>query len=314
MGGVPLVTVIVPTRDRSAMIAECVRSLLALDYPELQILIVDQSSTDETVRAVEAIAREDLRLQVLRTPSNGASIARNLGACASTAEIVAYTDDDCIVDPQWVQNLVREFEDPRVALVHGRVLAAPDERRTGTELAYKPVEGRFEYAGRVPPWYVGHGANMAIRRAALLEVGGFDPLLGAGGHFGACEDPDMTYRLLLAGWRGVYTGHALVYHRQWRSWRERQRTERHYGVGAGALFAKHVRMGDLYGLRLLATWTWELGVRRVGAGLLKWRSFQPMYLGYCQLVYPWVGITGSLRQKIDHRRHVYVAGDAHPLR
>lgn len=305
MGGTPQVTVIVPTRDRSAMIAECLSSLLALDYPELQILIVDQSSTDETVREVEAIAKDDHRLRVLRTPPTGSSIARNLGAQASTAEIVAYTDDDCIVHPQWVQNLVREFEDSRVALVHGRLLAAPNGRRTGIEVAYKPTEGRQEFAGRVPPWYVGHGANMAIRRAALLKVGGFDPLLGAGGQFGACVDLDMTYRLLLAGWRGVYTGHALVYHRQWRNWRERRKTERRYGVGAGAMFAKHVRMGDLYGLRLLATWTWELGVRRLGAGLLKWRSFRPMYLGYCQLVYPWVGISRSLCQKIDHQRHVY---------
>jgi len=58
-------------------------------------------------------------------------------------------------------------------------------------------------------WYVGHGAHVAIRRAALLEGGGFDQLLGAGGHFGACVDLDMTYRLLLGGWGGVYTGQAL---------------------------------------------------------------------------------------------------------
>ncbi len=305
MPGSPQVAVIVPTRDRSDMVAECLRSLLALDYPELQILIVDQSSTDDTIRAIEAIAKEDRRLRVLRTPPYGASIARNLGARVSTTEIVAYTDDDCVVDSQWVHNLVREFEDSRVALVHGRVLPSPNGRRTGIELAYKPTKGRQEFAGRVPPWYLGHGANMAIRRAALLQVGGFDPLLGAGGDFGACEDPDMTYRLLMAGWRGVYTGDALVYHRQWRTWRERRMTERRYGVGAGALFAKHVRMGDLYGLRLLATWTWELGMRRVGAGLVKWRSLRPMYLGYCQLVYPWVGITRSLRRSIDHHRHVY---------
>lgn len=313
MSGNLRVAVIVPTRDRGGMIAECLRSLLALDCHELQILIVDQSSTDETVAVVEAIANES-QLRVLRAPPNGSSTARNLGARACTAEIIAYTDDDCIVDPHWVQNLMREFEDSRVGLVYGRLLAAQEGRRTGTEVAYKPAECRQEYAGRVPPWYIGHGANMAIRRAAFLKVGGFDPLLGAGGHFGACGDLDMTYRLLLAGWRVVYTGRALVYHRQWRNWCERRETERRYGVGAGALFAKHLRMGDLYALRLWATWTWQLGVRRVGAGLLKWRSFRPMYLGYCQLVYPWVGIARSLRRRIDHGRHVYVKAEAGQLR
>ena len=193
----------------------------------------------------------------------------------------------------------------RVRYFSAESLAAEDARPTGTEVAFKPTNGRRAFAGRIPPWYVGHGANVAVRRAALLEVGGFDEMLGAGALFEACEDADITYRLLMAGWRAVYAGDALAYHRQWRSWRERRRTERRYGVGA-ALFTKHLRMGDLYGLRLFAAWTWELGVRRVGAGLLMWRNPRPVYLGYCQLVYPWLCITRSLRWPIDVERQVYV--------
>ena len=79
-----------------------------------------------------------------------------------------------------------------------------------------------------------------------------------------------------------------------------------YGIGAGAQFAKYLRAGDRYGLRLFATWFWQLGVRRVGAGLLKWRSTRPMYLGYCQLVYPWIGVLRSLSARVDAERMVYV--------
>lgn len=306
MGEIPRVTVVVPTRDRAALLAGCLRSLLAVDYPHLEVIVVDQSATEETLRAVEEVGIADRQVRLIRMAPRGASAARNLGAHVSSAEIVAYTDDDCVVDASWVRGLVHEFADPAVGAVYGKLLSAEAAKPTGTEVAFKPTEGRGEFVGRVPPWYVGHGANMAVRRAALLDVGGFDPMLGAGALFGACEDPDITYRLLAAGWRAVYTGDALVYHRQWRSWRERRRTERRYGVGAGALFTKHLRMGDLYGLRLFATWTWELGVRRVGAGVLKWRNPRPIYLGYCQLVYPWLGITRSLRWPIDLDRQVYL--------
>jgi hypothetical protein len=87
--------------------------------------------------------------------------------------------------------------------------------------------------------------------------------------------------------------------------------ERDYGIAAGAAFMKHLRCGDAYAARLFATWAWELGVRRLGAGLLKWRSVKPMYFGYCQLVYPWIGAARSLRLPIDRRTRVYAG---HPMR
>jgi glycosyltransferase involved in cell wall biosynthesis len=301
----PRVTVIVPTRDRDTMIIDCLRSLLAADYPRLDIVVVDQSSTDATGRVVSAAAGGNGRVRLCSTRSSGVSAARNLGASVCDSEIVAYTDDDCTVDPGWLRALVCEFEDPDVAAVYGRVLPAGTWARTGTEVAFKPTEGRSKFTERIPPWYIGHGANMAFRRAALLEAGGFDPLLGAGGVFPAGGDLDIVYRLIASGKAAVYTGAALVYHKQWRDWQQRARVERNYGVGVGALFTKYIRSGDLYGLQLLARWIWELGVRRLAAGLLKWRSVRPMYLGYCQLVYPWIGVARALRWPIDPEHRVY---------
>jgi hypothetical protein len=141
-------------------------------------------------------------------------------------------------------------------------------------------------------------------------VGGFDPLLGAGGVFGACEDPDIALRLLRRRRTLVYSPAALSYHKHWKDWRDQKAMERNYGIGAGAEFAKYIRCGDPYGARLLATWMWQLGVRRVGAGIFKWRSFKTMYLGYCQIVYPWVGVARSLRHPVDRDRLLYVAPEA----
>ncbi len=300
------ITVVVPTRNRGSLIEETIAALRALRYPTFTVIVVDQSTDDRTRRAVEAAALGDGRVRIEPTSTVGSSAARNIGARVAQTPIVAYTDDDCVVDPEWLSALAAEFSEPEVAAVYGRLLPYGSTERTGTEVGFKAAGERAEYVSRTPPWYIGHGGNMAFRRQDLLAAGGFDPLLGAGGKFGACEDPDIAYRLLAAGRRVVYSGAALAYHKHWKDWPAQKRMERAYGIGAGAQFAKYIRCGDLYGLRLLGTWTWQLGVRRVGAGLLKWRSTRPMYLGYCQLVYPWVGLVRSLAARVDPDRMVYV--------
>jgi GT2 family glycosyltransferase len=302
----PSITVAVPTRNRGALIVETLEALLSLDYPDLEILIIDQSTNFQTRDSVSAVAAGDPRVRYQATATVGSSAGRNLAAELSASDVVAYTDDDCIVSAGWLSALAAEFRNPRVSAVYGRLLPWESRGRTGVEVGFKAATERVEYSRRTPPWYIGHGGNMAFRRRDLLDTGAFDPLLGAGGLFGACEDPDIAYRLLAASKTVVYSPDALAFHKHWKDWRAQRRMERAYGIGAGAQFAKYIRCGDGYGLRLLATWIWELGVRRVGAGLLKWRSAKTMYLGYCQLVYPWVGIWSSLRRPVDRRLLTYV--------
>jgi glycosyltransferase involved in cell wall biosynthesis len=305
------ITVVVPTRDRAALVADTLRTLAALPYGDFRILVVDQS-VDGATRAVVDAYRDDTRVGYHHSATTGSSAGRNAGAFLSGDEIVAYTDDDCIVTDGWLAALVDEFRDPRVSAVYGRLLPFEYEGRTGIDVGLKASLARAEFAAKTPPWYIGHGGNMAFRRADLLAVGGFDPLLGAGGTLRSNEDADVVYRLLAAGRRVVYSPRALVYHRQWKPWPDQQRMERAYGIGAGAQFGKYLRCGDPYGLRLLATWVWELGIRRLGAGLLKWRSPKVMYLGYCQMVYPWLGLWYGSRYRIDRRRMVYVGPGALP--
>jgi len=300
------VSVLVPTRNRGDLIAETLQALLALDDPGMEIVIVDQSTNDATRRCVEAVAVGDARVRLVPTPTVGSSAARNLGAREARGEVVAYTDDDCIVTGGWLRGIVREFADPGVSAVYGSLLPYEAGERNGHEVGFKASQEKQEFTSKVPPWYIGHGGNMAFRRSDLLSVGGFDPLLGAGGFFGACEDPDIAYRLLVAGKRIVYCPDAVAYHKHWKDWASQRKMERNYGIGAGAMFAKYMRCGDGYGARLAATWTWQLGVRRLGAGFLKWRSLKTMYLGYCQLIYPWIGVWKSLGRRVDRDTITYV--------
>ncbi len=302
----PAATVVVPTRNHDDLITGTLQALLASDHPDFTLLVIDQSTDDRTRRSVAATARGDSWVLVASTATMGLSAARNLGVELAATEVVAYTDDDCIVDRGWLAAILEEFENPVIAAVYGRQLPWEAGPRTGTETGVKADMKRKKYTSRIPPWYVGHGGNMAFRRADLLAVGGFDPLLGAGGFFGSNEDGDIAYRLLASGRRVVYTPKALDFHKHWKTWPARQQMERAYGVGTGAQCAKYIRCGDLYAIRLFAAWTWWLGVRRMGAGLLKFRSPRPMYLAYCQLVYPWLGVWRSLRCQVDRRTMLYV--------
>jgi GT2 family glycosyltransferase len=296
------------------LIEDTLRALLALDHPKMDILIVDQSTDDVSRETVRHVAGGDSRVRVHSSKTVGVAANRNLGAKLSTGELVAYTDDDCIVTAGWLEALEDELRDPRVGAVYGRVLpyearmgeTTRGGKRIGTEAGYKPTLERAEYNKPAPPWYIGHGANMAFRRTVLMEVGAFDPLLGTGGVLDSAEDIDLTYRLLASSKRVIYAPAALVYHKEWKDWPSRRSMERAYGLGAGAMTAKYVRCGDMYGLNLFATWIWQLGVRRVGAGLLKWRSYKVVQLGCLQLVYPWLGVVKSLRYPVDRRRTLYV--------
>lgn len=314
--GPPLTaTVVVPTRNRGDLIRETLETLSRIKNPGLEILVVDQSTNDSTRRVVEATSIADPRVRLIATTTVGLSAARNVGARHAAGDVIAYCDDDCIVAAGWLDAILEEFRDPSVQAVYGRILPYEQGARSGLEMGFKPNVDRTEFSTLVAPRHIGHGGNMALRRSSLLELGGFDELLGAGGLFGACEDHDIALRLLRQGRRKiVYSPHALSYHKHWKDWRAQKRMERAYGIGAGAQFAKYIRCGDRFGTQMLAEWIWHLGVRRFGAGALKWRSLKHMYLAYCQLVYPWVGVARSLKHPIDRKLSLYIADQVPPAK
>lgn len=298
-------TVVVATKDRAEFIEETLTTILGLDYPALDVIVVDQSSGDETRRIVRRLAEQDVRLRLISNAATGLSAARNVGAWAAASEIVVYCGDDCLVSPHWLHAIAAEFSDPSVSAVYGRLLPHGKKRQARRDVGCKETLERQRFTARTPPWCVGHGGNMAFRRASLAAVGGFDPLLGAGAAFGAGEDSDIAYRLLAQGRTIAYSPAALSYHKHCASWLQQQRAERQYGIGTGAQCGKYVREGDVYGAVLFCTWVWRLGVRRMGSGLVKQRSPRDIYLGYCQLIYPFLGLWRSLSYPLDRRRGVY---------
>ena len=223
----PFISVVVCTRDRPDSMVVALRKLVALRYEPFEIVLVDNApSSDMTKDAVLAEFGDDPRVRYVREPRPGLSCARNRGIAAATAEIIAFTDDDVRVDQWWLDGIVRGFRRTEdVACVTGPVATAAlentvqlyFEKRRGAVLFCERIFDLTENRDDSPlypysPGVLGGGANFAMTRSALKELGGFDEALGAGTLCGGGEDLDMFMRTVLAGHRLVYEPSAIVSH------------------------------------------------------------------------------------------------------
>lgn len=221
-------TVVVASRNRAERVVACVSALLASDHPHLDVIVVDNApSSSATADLVEQRFAERPEVRYLREDRPGTSRARNLGLRTATSELVAFVDDDVLVDPGWAANISRPMvEDDRVGCVTGLVI--PAELETDAQLwieeyggfakGYRPVV--HEIGGSEPeaPLFpyaagaLGTGASMAFRRKVLRSVGGFDPALGGGTPARGGEDLSPFVEVLLAGWRLAYEPTAVTRH------------------------------------------------------------------------------------------------------
>lgn len=203
----PLVSVIVPVRNRPEAIEACLAAVSRLRYPRerLEVIVVDDASTDETAAIAERLAD-----RVLRLPSHGGqSSARNAGVEAAHGSIVAFTDSDCVPDPGWLDPLVAELEEPGVAAAGGGVAPLDDSTRLQRYEEVRAPQHHGDRSARVwPGTAVSYLAscNLVIRRDELLDAGGFDPDLHVG------EDVDLVWRLCARGADVRYRPNGLVRH------------------------------------------------------------------------------------------------------
>lgn len=254
----PRVAVVVATRDRPALLEGLLESLVSNLRRSDEAVVVDSASRDPAVsRLVRAAG-----LRVVRMDRPGSSRARNAGVRATTASIVAFTDDDCLVTPGWTAAVEGAFDDHSVGFVTGRVVADRDVR---LPLSLFVADERRQLRGDPAMW--GAGANLAARRTAFEGVGGFDERLGPGTRLRAAEDQDLLWRLAARGWTGVFEPSSTVVHRQWRDDRASIGVSFGYGIGAGALAWRMSREGT--GRAALTRRVWDDGLAAAWRELLR---------------------------------------------
>jgi GT2 family glycosyltransferase len=295
------VSVVVPTRNRPDQIGPCVESILANSYPSMELIIVDQSDARDSEAALIAF-RQDPRLRYVATNTRGAARARNLGIESSSADLIAFTDDDCRVPTDWIDRIVELFDnEPTAGVIFGRV-DIPENALEGDFLAsFEPV--RRSYEGEFPrglePW--GISANMAVRRKALDDIGGFDPLLGPGSKFKAGEDVDFAIRAIARKWRVVTANEIPLLHLGVRTGDAARMLLLGYMFATGAVFTKHLRLRTPGSAKLFAGFL-RLQLGTVAKSLL--RGTRPT--GVRQFLTLLAGAAQSVPHAIDHDQQVYV--------
>jgi glycosyltransferase involved in cell wall biosynthesis len=215
----PPISVVVCTRDRAEALRHCLNALAQLDYPNYEVVVVDNASRGpETAKVV---AQRGFRYAREERP--GLDWARNRGISEARYDIIAYTDDDVRVDPGWLKGIAAAFSDPQVAAVTGLVL--PAELETRAQALFERYGGmnkgfnarllhrsHIGDAGVIGAHQCGVGANMAYRRSTLEQLGGFDTALDVGTASFGGGDIDMFHRVLAAGLALYYEPAALVWH------------------------------------------------------------------------------------------------------
>lgn len=224
----PRVTVIVCSYNGAATLGQCLRSLSALDYPDYEVIVVDDGSTDDT-RAVLAGFPE---VRAIHQPNRGLSAARNAGLQAATGSIVAYTDSDCFADPGWLACLVDPLQQSGAAAVGGPNLT-PEDGWLAACVAAAPGQPTHvlesdQVAEHIP------GCNMAFRREALLAINGFDPAFHKAG-----DDVDVCWRLQQAGCWITFAPGAYVWHHRRQTPGAYLRQQAGYGEAEALLRFKH---------------------------------------------------------------------------
>jgi GT2 family glycosyltransferase len=252
----PSVTVIIATRDRPERLRSCLDALCLLEYPNFDVVVVDNDpSSDETAAIMASRSAVESRLSYVRENQRGLAAAHNCGLRAAVGSIVALTDDDVIVDAHWLSELVAPFvSDARVAGASGLIL--PAELETPAQRMLE-IHGRFG-KGFEPRLYdlganrpddplfpfaagkLGSGANMAFDTAWLRSIGGFDPATGVGTTAKGGDDLLALFQVVASGRALAYRPGSLVWHHHHRDEASLRRQAYGYGVGLGAYLTSAV--------------------------------------------------------------------------
>ncbi|HLZ21751.1 MAG TPA: glycosyltransferase [Ktedonobacterales bacterium] len=255
----PIVSVLITTRDRPLQLVEAVRSVLANTVRTIEVLVVDQSDTSQSKALLQTRFSGDSRIRYIADDGRGISHGRNVGLAQARADLIAITDDDCLVTPTWIARLLAACAQfPEAMLIFGTVGAPPHNYRKQVVPVEMLTERRIEYG------LVGHaarlegiGAHMALRRELIERIGAFDPRFGSGGERWSGEDYELHYRALCAGCGVLVEPEIVVTHLGFRPIADAWDLWRRDALGNGALTARLVRDGR-HGAAW-RFWWWNVG-------------------------------------------------------
>jgi glycosyltransferase involved in cell wall biosynthesis len=268
----PSISVVVCAYNAGTTLDECLEHTCALDYPDLEVLVVDDGSTDDTA----AIVRRHPRATLVQIVHAGLSAARNEGLRSARGDLIAYLDADAYPTPEWPYFLALGMDRPEVGGVGGPNVGPASDGRAASVVAAAPggpvhVLISDSVAEHVP------GCNMAFRKDVLLAVGGFDPVFEAAG-----DDVDLCWRVIDRGWTIGFHPAALVWHHRRSGLLAYLRQQRGYGRSEALVEARHpnrfTRLGTArWKGRIYQAQTVRSSIQRVYRGPFGTAAYQSVY-------------------------------------
>lgn len=248
---IPSISAVLCTRDRGELAVATVKSILANTHDDFELVVVDQSKSDQTAREMRVFLA-DPRVRYFRSESRGLSQARNEGLALATGDLVAFTDDDCTVPAGWLAGLERIFSaHADVVVAFCNVTAGPHDPSEGFVPDYLDSKDVVIRSPRALTHARGMGAGMAVRRDAILAIGGFDQQLGSGADLRSGEDRDIALRAIWHGDAVFETSTVEITHHGFRTWAEGRELARRDWTGLGAAYVKVLRRRDWRNLWLI---------------------------------------------------------------
>lgn len=226
------ITVILVTRNRPLQIIDCVKSILKSSFKDYQILIADQSTNNQTVKTIKSL--HSSKIEIVKMKKKGKARGLNLLVKKSESNILAFTDDDCIVSKSWLHQIIKTYDKfPNLAGIFGNVYPYKPKNHSSeicpsTFKAKKMLTHTFE---KFHYYQVGLGNNMSIKKSVIEKVGNFQEWLGPGSIATNGEESELIFKILKQGFILATNPKVFVFHNRWLNYKQEKLIQANYTQG-----------------------------------------------------------------------------------
>jgi GT2 family glycosyltransferase len=231
-----MISILIATKDRSKELKACLKSILLSKFRNFEVLVLDQSNNNATEKCVLSLSNK--KIKYVKLSFIGKSKAINKGLLLSVGDIITLTDDDCIVDPNWLSAISNYFEShSSVYGLFGRTL--PYQPKKHSNLICPATFNRSNEMIVSDPTIIfyqilGQGNNVSYRKRIFTKLGNMNEAFGPGAKIPTAEDGELLYRILINNYKLAYTPNALIYHNRWLTPGENINLQLQYTLGVCA--------------------------------------------------------------------------------
>jgi glycosyltransferase involved in cell wall biosynthesis len=292
-----MISIIIPTKDRPQQLTDCLRNISKNTYPHFEVLILDQSkkSTD-----IEGPLSQNQKIRHVHMPASGKSAAMNYGLDLAKGQIVAFTDDDCVVSKKWLSEISYIISKHRdIDGVFGKTLPYQPNKHPHEICPSTVIRNQQKTVSKpcLHSRYLGYGNNMAFRKEVFEKSGYFKEWLGPGSISLAAEDADLALQILIKKHKILYDPDMIVHHNKWLSLVESRNEDLSYICGEMACYGYYAFSGfsfakSVVGGNFIDSY---YDIRRIFGDVVKRRDMNFKGLGY------------SFKKILARTRGLYVA-------